>query len=119
MKRILIIDAEEEMAGLLKMRLESSGYDVVFCFHEQAIDSYKKILPDLVLLDISSPARKGFEVTEDIKKENKDAHIVLMSCDDPELENFKKYFERFKVNGYFDKLSDSEVLVEKIKEVIG
>ncbi|MFH1441973.1 MAG: response regulator [Candidatus Omnitrophota bacterium] len=119
MKRILIVDEESEMAELLKMRLESKGYDVVFSFHEQALDRYKKVLPDLVLLDVSSPALKGFEVSENIKKENKDASILLMAYNDPELENLKKHFEQLGVSGYFDKLSSSEVLVDKIKEVIG
>ncbi len=45
------------------------------------VDTYKKVLPDIVFLDIHLPQRSGFEVLEDIKAFDENCYIIMISSD--------------------------------------
>jgi len=71
--RILVVDDVADNVEILRMRLESLGYEVIDAIDgEQALERVTADLPDLVLLDIMMPKIDGLEVTRWIK-------------DDPEL----------------------------------
>lgn len=68
MKKILIVEDDENISKALAIRLKSRGYEVTsapdaLCGVETAM----KVHPDLVLLDISLPAGDGFTVAERIQ----------------------------------------------------
>ena len=48
---------------MMKMRLESSGYDVATAFNgEDGLAKAREIKPDIVLLDVMMPVMDGFAV---------------------------------------------------------
>ncbi len=67
-KKILIIEDDELLRGLISQKLAKEGYDIV-----QAVDGESGLKmtteekPDLVLLDILLPGMDGFEVLRAIK----------------------------------------------------
>jgi DNA-binding response OmpR family regulator len=68
MKKILVVDDDEDILGIVKYILESDGLEV-FTHNtglavNEAIDSVK---PDLVLLDIGLPGKSGTDVCKEIK----------------------------------------------------
>src|SRR3954471_21737686 len=66
--RILVVDDIADNVEILRMRLESLGYEVVVATDgEQALEKVKADLPDLVLLDIMMPKIDGLEVVRRIK----------------------------------------------------
>lgn len=68
-KKILLIEDEEILSGLLKRKLEENGYEVIVAFDgEEGVGIMKKQRPDLVLLDIVMPKMDGFEVMEKMNK---------------------------------------------------
>ena len=66
--RILVVDDVADNVEILRMRLESLGYEVVVAEDgEQALESVAKELPDLVLLDNMMPKIDGLEVVRRMK----------------------------------------------------
>jgi two-component system, chemotaxis family, chemotaxis protein CheY len=48
---------------------------------QEALDLYKKILPNIVFLDLTMPIMDGFQALEKIKEFDKDAKVVIISAD--------------------------------------
>ena len=68
--RILIVDDEVSVRGLLKRMLEPAGYAVEeFGAAETALHKIRTDPPDLVFLDLNLPDRNGHEVLEEIRAE--------------------------------------------------
>jgi DNA-binding response OmpR family regulator len=76
--RILVVDDDVELVGLLKFALNGAGYDVVTAFDgEQAISRFRETRPDLILLDVNLPIRNGFEVLDLIRKHSQVPVMML------------------------------------------
>lgn len=67
--RILIVDDDVELVGLLCFALDAAGYDVVTAYDgNQAIQRMHERRPELVILDVNLPMRDGFEVLAEIRR---------------------------------------------------
>lgn len=67
---ILVVDDVADNVEILRMRLESLGYEVAVATDgEQALEAVKADPPDLVLLDIMMPKIDGLEVVRRIKSD--------------------------------------------------
>ena len=74
--KILVVDDEERNLRLMKAMLIPLGYEVVLARDGiEALDQVKKILPDVILLDIMMPKMDGFEVARQLK-EDEEAKII-------------------------------------------
>lgn len=70
------------MSKVLSLRLKEEGFAVSTAFDgEQAIMVIKGEKPDLVLLDLLLPKKSGFEVLEEIKKDEstKKIPVIILS----------------------------------------
>ena len=82
MKKILIIEDEEVLINVLKKKLVREGYNISIA--KNGVDGLvkmKKDKPDLILLDIIMPEKGGFEVMEEMAKDEdlKDIPIIIIS----------------------------------------
>ena len=78
-KKILIIEDEEILSSLLVKRLKESGYDTASAYDgEEGLKKIKEENPDLILLDIIMPKKGGFEVLEEMKKDEKMKKIPVI-----------------------------------------
>src|SRR5712691_13324214 len=69
MKKILIVEDDQNVAKALSIRLESSGYEVTIAQDAVlGVSTAFKTEPDLALLDISLPAGNGFTVADRIQE---------------------------------------------------
>lgn len=88
-KRILLIEDEEDIAALIKLQAEMSGYklhvevDGINGFH-----AVKRERPDLVILDIMLPGQNGFDVCRKMKSDPdlKAIPILILSAKGEELD---------------------------------
>jgi two-component system response regulator BaeR len=66
--RILVVEDEPKLAGVLRTYLEAAGYEVE-CVADglRVMDSVRGSPPDLVLLDLMLPGRDGLDVCRDIR----------------------------------------------------
>src|SRR2546430_2805246 len=66
--RILVVDDVPDNVDILQMRLESQGYEVVTAGDGVgALEKTRKLVPDLVLLDIMMPKMDGIEAVKRLK----------------------------------------------------
>ena len=61
-RKILVVDDEEELSGLIDKALTVEGYDVTTVTTAgDAMDKAREIVPDLILMDIVLPDMAGSE----------------------------------------------------------
>lgn len=83
MKKILIIDDEEDVLNVLGRRLADTGFRVIRARNgAEGIDKAKKERPNLIILDIWMPGMDGGEVAQRLKQDSqtKDIPIVFLTC---------------------------------------
>ena len=81
-KRILVVEDQEDLRGILRDLLTSSGYEMLEAADGQAgVDKAKAEKPDLILMDIQMPVMDGYDATRQIKAdpELKSIPIVAVS----------------------------------------
>jgi two-component system, cell cycle response regulator DivK len=81
-KRILVVEDQEDLRGILRDLLAGSGYEMLEAPDGQAgVDKAKAEKPDLILMDIQMPVMDGYDATRQIKAdpELKSIPIVAVS----------------------------------------
>jgi len=83
LKRVLIVDDDQDIRLALRALLRDAGYEVVGEAADggKAIQLMEKHVPSIVLLDITMPNSNGLDVLVDIKKEYPLTQIVMISGD--------------------------------------
>ena len=67
-KRILVVEDQEDLRGVLRDLLTGSGYECLEATDGQAGVSQGQVgSPDLILMDIQMPVLDGYEATRQIK----------------------------------------------------
>ncbi len=70
MKKIIIVEDEEILSSLLEKKLTAEGYQVETAKDgEEGLSKIRANRPDLILLDIIMPKMGGFEMLEEMQKE--------------------------------------------------
>jgi len=80
--RILLADDLSFMRMVQKEILEEKGYEVVGEASDgiEAIEKYKTLRPDIVILDITMPNMNGLEAMHKIFEIDKSARIIMCSA---------------------------------------
>ncbi len=120
-KKILLIEDEEILLNLLDKKLQEAGYDVTVARDgQEGLETMKSSRPDLILLDIVMPKMGGFEVMEEMNKDEqlKKIPVVIVSNSGQPVE-----IDRAKALGAKDWLIktefDPQEVIEKVIKQIG
>ena len=112
MKKILVVDDEQNIRFLYKEELEDDGYHVsVATTGEEALQKLDH--QDLIILDIKMPGMDGIEVMRKIEDEKSDIPIILCSA----YGRYKQDFRVWASDAYVVKSADLRELKLKIKEI--
>lgn len=81
-KRILIVDDAAFMRMMVKDILGKNGYEVVGEGENglRAVEKFKELSPDLVIMDITMPEMDGISAVKEIKKIDPNAKIIMCSA---------------------------------------
>ena len=119
-KKILIVDDEEHIANMIKMRLEYAGeYEVKTLFDaSDIINKVHAFKPDVILLDLLMPDIGGLEVC---RRLNDDATaypipIIVISALSTDIDKLKAY--KLGIIDYIVKPFDAKILITAIEKVI-
>jgi len=91
---VLLIDDDQDAVDIFSDYLEIKGISTVEkCTNaKDAIDTFKKIRPDVVFLDIMMPDLDGFYVLKQIRKIDSTSKIIMVTAD-KSMETIKKLKE--------------------------
>lgn len=81
-KKVLIIEDDEHISKIYNIKLKAEGIDVTIA--RDGVEGLEKVVsedPALVLLDLMTPKKDGFEVLAEIKKmpNRKDVPVIILS----------------------------------------
>ena len=78
-EKICVVDDNLVNRKLLAGILKKENYEIVEAQDgEEAIDLTLREMPDLILLDIMMPKKDGYEVCEELKRDDRSAHIPII-----------------------------------------
>jgi len=79
-ERVLVVDDEASIRGILDTRLSIIGYVVITaCDGEEALSLFRREAPDLVILDVMMPKLDGYGVCQEIRKTS-DVPIIMLTA---------------------------------------
>lgn len=117
-KKIIIVEDEKPMANALVLKLSNSGFEAIAVSDgKEALVELKKNKYDLMLLDLMMPKMGGFEVLENLKKNNNKMPVII-STNLSQEHDIKKAKDLGAID-YFVK-SDTSInkVIEQIKKVL-
>lgn len=80
-KRILLVEDEEHLLKTIQLNLELEGYTVTSAINGiDALKEFRKAHFDLVILDVMLPEMHGFDVCDEIRKENTRVAILFLTA---------------------------------------
>ena len=87
MSRILVVDDNEVIRGMLRFLLARLGHTVVgeAGTGAEALAAFRRERPDAVSLDISLPDMSGLEVLKAIRAESATAKVVVVTGNNAEV----------------------------------
>lgn len=81
MNKVLIVDDDKIIRLSLKEILEDNGFSSMEAFSgRQAIELFKKEIPDAVLLDLKMPGMDGIETMQELKKIDADVPVIIVTA---------------------------------------
>ena len=77
-RKILAVEDDRNISDLIRMYLEKEGFEVTTAFDGgTAVERFREIGPDLVLLDIMLPVMDGWSVCAKIRETSRTPIIML------------------------------------------
>ena len=117
--RIYLVDDDRFLLDMYAIKFKNAGHEVTaFQNGEEAIVALKDgPAPDAVLLDVVMPGMTGFEMLEEIRKQNLAATTKFIVLSNQGQDNDLDKAKELKAAGYIIKASaiPSEVYAETIK----
>ncbi|MGB7955380.1 MAG: response regulator [Candidatus Nitrosopolaris sp.] len=120
-KRILVVDDENDISLTLKLVLESNDFKVeTFTNPLVALQNFKSGLYDLIILDVKMPVMNGFGLYQAIRKlDDKVKICFLTAASDFYYEAFgKQTFRNIDEKCIIQKPVENELLIKQIKSII-
>ena len=115
MKKILVVDDEENIRLLYQEELEEEGYTVEVAAHgQEALEKVNAFQPHLVTLDIRMPGMDGVETLRKIREIQRDLPVILCSA----YGEYKQDLTTWASDAYVIKTSDLTELKGTIRTLL-
>lgn len=116
-KKILIVEDDKDLLLGLQIRLEASGYVVVTSETVyDAVNTARKEMPDLIILDLGLPGGDGYKVMDRLR-ELADIPIIIFSARDP-ISSKERIRQAGGAVAFFQKPTDNEVILAAIAKAL-
>lgn len=119
-KRILIVEDEIELNEMIKIRLEANDFEISTAFDgKEGLEKARNQEPDLIILDLMLPKLDGYKVCGLLKSDSRFNKIPIIIFTALAQNSNKEMGLELGADAYITKPFKSEVLLEKIKELMG
>ena len=117
-KSILIVDDNRLSRKILKDVLEKAEYIVYEAENgEEALDIYKKNLPDMVILDIVMPKMSGFDMLRTLRNDHENLMVPIILLTSKDDFNEKLYGLELGADDYIIKPFNEEEFIIRVKNL--
>lgn len=117
--RILIAEDQIDNREILARRLERKGHELHLAENgAEAVEMAPKVMPDLVLMDVSMPIMSGVEATRMLKQSPETANIPVIVLTAHALPSVRVECEAAGCDGFATKPLDFPALLEAIDQVM-
>ncbi len=117
-KRILLVDDDNEIVETLRYALESRGYKILIARDgNQGLAMAEREDPDLVILDMMMPKRSGFLVLENLRRTRRVPMKVIMITANEGVRH-KAYAEMLGVDDYIRKPFPMDKLLGSVERLL-
>ena len=120
MTKILCVEDEPQMIDLIKLILETKGYEVLGAEGgQQGLDLMRSEKPDLILLDLMMPEMDGGDVFHHMKEEVelRDIPVIVVTAKAAPIDKVL-WINVAKVDDYVTKPFGPRELVESVEKVL-
>jgi CheY-like chemotaxis protein len=117
---ILLVDDYEDARVMYGHFLRMSGYEPLeAATGEEALELAYSRVPDLILLDMSLPGIDGWEVTAELKRNDRTKHIPIVALTAHALQTERQRTERAGCDGFLAKPCAPPELLAEISRLLG
>ncbi|MEO6221567.1 MAG: response regulator transcription factor [Ginsengibacter sp.] len=81
MKKILLVEDDQEITELLNLHFDSNLYNLTCCNNgKDALGKISNEDYDLIILDINLPETNGLEICKKVRKDNLQTPLMMLTC---------------------------------------
>jgi DNA-binding response OmpR family regulator len=114
---IYVVDDEESIIDFVRLYLEKDGFQVKgFKDGKSAFDAIMQSPPNLVVLDVMLPGMDGFEVCRNLRLEENQVPIIMLTAKDEEIDKILGL--ELGADDYLTKPFNPRELVARIRAVL-
>jgi two-component system phosphate regulon response regulator PhoB len=118
-KKILIVEDDRSLAGVLEYNFSNAGYDVA-CAHDgiDAINQARAHSPDVIVLDVMIPLLDGIETCQRLRSEEatRDTPVLMLTAKGEESDHLTGFSAG--ADDYVVKPFSVRVLMERVKSLL-
>jgi twitching motility two-component system response regulator PilH len=120
MAKILIVDDSPSQLYSLQKIVEKLGHEAISAEDgAEGVETAKRELPDLILMDVVMPNLNGFQATRQLSKEESTSHIPVILVSTKNQETDRVWGMRQGAKGYVTKPINEKILISTIREFLG
>lgn len=117
MFKILVVDDEQNIRNLLKLRLSAEGYEIITASNGQsALDAFYKDVFDLLIVDVMMPKMDGYEFVYRVREINQNIPVIMVTA--KSHINDKKAGFNVGIDDYMTKPIEFDELLLRIKALL-
>lgn len=119
MKKILIVDDEQDIVESLKFVLEGCNYSCYCAYNgEDGLNLARGIEPDLIILDVMMPRINGYKISRLLKFDKKYQNIPILMITARSQEEDKLIGEETGANEYITKPFDLDDVLKIVQKYL-
>lgn len=116
-KKVLIVDDEPDTLELVKLVLESAGFETILAASGMEALAQIDKKPDLVLLDIMMPDMDGWDVFRKIRERDSKIPIAILTAKAQNIDRLLG-LHVLKADDYITKPFGKNELINKVKKLV-
>jgi len=114
-KNIMVVDDSLTVRRVTQRLLEREGYQVMLAKDGvDALEQLQGVKPDLMLVDIEMPRMDGFDLTRNVRGDERTRDIPIIMITSRSADKHRNYALQLGVNAYFGKPFQEPVLLDAI-----
>jgi DNA-binding response OmpR family regulator len=118
MKKILVIDDSNILRRIITFNLKSAGYEVIEAINgKEGLEKIESDNPDMIFLDIMMPIMDGFTVLKELKNNDSQIPVVVLTAKGGESD--EETALNLGAKKVLTKPFSPKLLVDTVKELLG